>query len=106
MLAPSLERLWGAFGGPEASQRGPGGYQETTPDDPNRVLGVPFGGLREASGGPGKAHGGLWGGFPGAPRTPPGSINIKTLAFCRALLSGRAQDKGRERLTRNPEVIN
>ena len=39
----SLERLWGAFRGPEASQRGPGDFQERTPDDPNRFLGVPLG---------------------------------------------------------------
>ena len=56
ILAPSLERLWGAFGGREASQRGPGDFQETTPVDPNRVLGVPLGCLwgpglpREAGG--------------------------------------------------------
>ena len=29
--------------GPEASQRGPGDFQERTPDDPNRFLGVPLG---------------------------------------------------------------
>ncbi len=43
ILASSLDRLWGAFGGREASQRGPESLQETTPDDPNRVLGVPLG---------------------------------------------------------------
>ncbi len=51
-----MERLWGAFGGREASQKGPGNFQETTPDDPNRVLGVPLGclwgpGLPKGAGG-------------------------------------------------------
>ena len=35
--------LGGTFWGREASQRGPGDFQETTPDDPNRFLGVPLG---------------------------------------------------------------
>ncbi len=48
------------------------------------------GGLREAPGGPGKAHGWLWGASRGPPDTPgPGSKNLKTHTFCRARLSGR-----------------
>ena len=43
ILAPSLERLWGACGGREASQMRSGDFQETTRDDPNRLLGVPLG---------------------------------------------------------------
>ncbi len=42
-MAPSPERLWGAFGGREASQMRSGDFQETTRDDPNRLLGVPLG---------------------------------------------------------------
>ena len=62
---PSLERLWGAIRGPEASQRGPGDFQERTPDDPNRFLGVPLGCLL----GPGSEGGrGLQGDNPGDPK--------------------------------------
>ena len=43
LLAPSLERLWGALGGREASQMEPGDFQETRPDDPKRLLGVSLG---------------------------------------------------------------
>ena len=42
-IGPVPGATLGAFGGPEASQRGPGDFQETTPDDPNRFLGVPLG---------------------------------------------------------------
>ncbi len=48
------------------------------------------GGLREAPGGPGKAHRGLWGACRGPPDPPePESKNLRTHTFCRALLSGR-----------------
>ena len=43
IMAPSLERLWGACGGREASQMRSGDFRETTRDDPNRLLGVPLG---------------------------------------------------------------
>ena len=49
---PSLERLWDAFRGPEASQRPPGDFHERTPDDPNRFLGVPGAGPPEGGRGP------------------------------------------------------
>jgi len=42
ILAPSLERLWGACGGREASQMRSGDFKDTTRDDPNRFLGVPL----------------------------------------------------------------
>ncbi len=59
IVASSLERLWGAFGGREALQMGPGDLQEKTPDDPNTrpkpspwsASGMHFGaGPREAGG--------------------------------------------------------
>jgi hypothetical protein len=47
------------------------------------------GGLLETPGGPGKAHGWLWGASRGPPDLPgPGPTNLKTHTFCRALLSG------------------
>jgi hypothetical protein len=47
------------------------------------------GGLREAPGGPGKAHGELWGAPRGSPDPPgPGSTKHKNPYFCRARLSG------------------
>ena len=47
-IHPSLERLWGACRGRKASKREPGDIPETTPDVPNRLLGVPLGCLWEA----------------------------------------------------------
>ena len=42
-IGPVLGATLGCLWGPGGLPRGPGGFQETTPDDPNRVLGVPLG---------------------------------------------------------------
>jgi hypothetical protein len=42
IVAPSLEQLWGACGSRETSQMRSRDFQETTRDDPNRLLGVPL----------------------------------------------------------------
>ena len=54
-------------------------------------FGLGPGGLREAPGCPGKAHGGLWGGFPGAPGPPGAQVKklqnpyFRTLFFSKRL---------------------
>ncbi len=54
------------------------------------------GSLREAPGGPGKAHGWPSGPSRGLPERPgPGSKNLKTNMCCRALLSGREFESAR-----------
>ena len=55
IVAPSLERLWGACGSRETYQMRSRDFQETTRDDPNRLLGVPLG-VGPPTGGPGASR--------------------------------------------------